>query len=46
MTWYFDPVETTMDVYDHDGTQVRTDIEFGGSWTGDYPDMIDAIMGD
>jgi hypothetical protein len=44
MTWYFDPTETAMDVYDHEGTKVRADIEFGGTWVDDYPDMIDAIM--
>lgn len=37
MTWYFDPSDTRMDVYDHNGTLVREGLEFGGSWTGTFP---------
>lgn len=37
MTWYFDPSGRTIDVYDHTGSLVREDVEFGGSWEGDFP---------
>lgn len=40
MTCYFDPSGTTMDVYDHEGTIVGESVEFGGSWTGEYPQMV------
>lgn len=44
MTWYFDPTDTTMDVYDHTGTLVAEAVEFGGSWTGAYPTAIRDVM--
>jgi hypothetical protein len=44
MTWYFAPSETTMDVYDHTGLQVATGREFGGVWSGDYPDEVLSVM--
>lgn len=37
MTCYVDLNGTTMDVYDHEGTLVGESIEFGGSWSGDFP---------
>jgi hypothetical protein len=37
MTWYFDPSGTTFDLYDHTGTKVRKNVEFGGTWSGDFP---------
>lgn len=37
MTWYFDPERETFDLYDHEGTKVREDVEFGGGWSGDFP---------
>lgn len=44
MTWYFDPSGTTMDVYDHTGDRVATGREFGGSWSGDFPDEVLVVM--
>jgi len=44
MTWYCDPSGTTMDVFDHTGEQKASDREFGGSWTGDYPDDVLQVM--
>lgn len=44
MTCYFDPEGTTMDVYDHEGTLVGENVEFGGSWNGDFPrDVLDVL---
>lgn len=46
MTCYFDPSGTTMDVYDHEGAPVAEDYEFGGSWSGDYPNAVLDILYD
>lgn len=40
MTCYFDPSGTTMDVYDHDGNLVAEDYDFGGSWSGEFPNEV------
>ena len=44
MTWYFDTSDTTMDVYDHTGALVAESREFGGSWSGDFPNEVLAVM--
>lgn len=44
MTWYFNPSNTTMDVYDHTGALVAQDREFGGAWSGDFPDKVLEVM--
>lgn len=44
MTCYFDPSGSTMDVYDHEGTLVVENFEFGGSWSGDFPrEVLDVL---
>ncbi len=40
MTCYFDPNGTTMDVYDHNGDLVADNYEFGGAWSGDFPNEV------
>lgn len=39
MTWYFDPDVDTMDVYDHTGSLVASDIPISG-WDDDFPDEV------
>lgn len=46
MTCYFDPNGTTMDVYDHEGNLVGDNVEFNGSWSGDFPrEVLDVLRG-
>ena len=44
MTWYFEPSETAMGIYDHTGAEVAADREFGGVWSADYPDEVLSVM--
>lgn len=49
MTWWFDLDGSTMDVYDHEGTQVATGREFDGNLDlegihGSYPSEVLAVM--
>lgn len=44
MTWYFDPTERWMDVYDHNGDLVAEGVDFGGRWEGDFPKEVHAVM--
>lgn len=46
MTCFFDPSGTTMDVFDHQGDLVAEDVEFGGSWSGDYPNKVLDVLYD
>jgi len=45
MTWYYDPSETAVDVYDHTGTLVGEDVNFSGSWS-DTPEPVFDTMAD
>jgi hypothetical protein len=38
MTWYFDPENETVDLYDPDGNVVAENVEFSGVWAGGYPE--------
>lgn len=44
MTWHFTASGESITVYDHTGAIVATDREFGGVWTGDYPDVVLEVM--
>lgn len=46
MTCYFDPDGTTMDVYDHTGELVGENIEFGGSWSDQFPQKVLDVLYD
>ena len=44
MTWFFDPHDTVIDVYDHEGELVAEGREFSGRWEGDYPREVLMVM--
>lgn len=44
MTWFFNPAEESVDVFDHEGNLVAENREFSGGWAGDFPDEILDIM--
>lgn len=43
MTWYFDPTDQTIDVYDHTGSIVADGRPIDGSWSR-FPDDVLEIM--
>jgi len=45
MTWYYDPKQDTLDVYDHTGTLVRESVSFSGAWSG-VPEPVYNAMAD
>jgi len=47
MTWYYDPHDGQIDVYDHEGTLVTSNIDVAGGW-GDrgFPDEVLVVMRD
>lgn len=52
MTWYFDPSGKTMDVYDHNGSLVAQDRDYGRlvdgemvyTWEGEAPQEVYKVM--
>jgi hypothetical protein len=42
MTWWFDPTNQTIDIYDHTGALVAEGREFSGVWS-DYPDVVTTV---
>lgn len=40
MTCYYQIDGTAIDVYDHEGNLIAENVEFGGRWSGDYPDIV------
>lgn len=44
MTWHFDSHGNQMDVYDHEGERVASDVPIGGDWHGDFPNEVFDVM--